>query len=59
MEMGSEYDDTIGYAEVVSVSTLYSRCSNLASSSISPHVYDSLDFIDYILFPYGLLVYIA
>ena len=59
MEIGSGYNDIIGYAEVVSVSASYSRCSSLTSSSISPHVYDSLDFMDYMLFPHGLLVYIA
>ena len=30
MEKGKEYDDTIGYTIVVSVSTSYSRCYNLA-----------------------------
>ena len=38
METGSEYDDTIGYAEVVSVSILCSRCSNLAVSSLYSYV---------------------
>jgi len=33
MEKGKRYDDTIGYAIVVSVSTSYSRCYNLALSS--------------------------
>ena len=59
MELGSGYDDTIGCAEVVSVSTLYSTCSSLTSSLISPHVYDLLGFMEYMLFPHGLLVYIA
>ena len=30
MDIGSGYDDMIGYAEVVSVSILYNKCSNLA-----------------------------
>ena len=38
MEMGLGYDDMIGYAKVVSVSTLCSRCSNLTLSLLSPHV---------------------
>ena len=38
MEMGLGYDDTIGCAEVVSVSTLYSKYSNLAFSLLFPHV---------------------
>ena len=59
MELGSGYDDMIGCAEVVSVSTLYSRCSSLALFLISPHIYDLLGFMEYILFPHGLLVYIA
>jgi len=33
MEMGSGYDDMIGYTAVVSVNTSCSRCSNLAVSS--------------------------
>jgi len=32
MEKGKGYDNTIGYAIVVSVSTSYSRCYNLALS---------------------------
>ena len=59
MELCSGYDDMIGYAKVVSVSTSYSRYSSLTSSLISPHVYDSLDFMEYMLFSHGLLVYIA
>jgi len=38
MEIGLGYDDTIGYAKVVSVSASCSRCSDLALSSLSPHV---------------------
>ena len=38
METGSGYDDTIGCAEVVSVSILCSRCSNLAVSSLYSYV---------------------
>ena len=59
MKLGSGYNDTISCAKVVSVSTSCSRCSNLASSSISSHIYDSLDFMGYMLFPHGLLVYIV
>jgi len=59
MELGSGYNNTIGYAEVVSVSASCSRCSSLTSFSISPHVYDLLYFMEYMLFPYGLLVYIV
>jgi len=59
MEIGSGYNNTISCTEVVSVSTSYNRYSSLTLSSISPHVYDSLDFMDYMLFPHGLLVYIA
>ena len=36
--MGSEYDIMISYTEVVSVSTLCSRCSVIIDSSLSPHV---------------------
>ena len=59
MEMGSGYDGTISYAEVVSVSASCSRCSSLALSSLFPHVYDLLYFMDYMLFPHELLVYIV
>ena len=38
MEMGSGYDNMIGYAEVVSVSISCSRCSNLAVFSLYPHI---------------------
>ena len=38
MEMGSEYDDTIGCTEVVSVSILCSKHSSLALSSMFPHI---------------------
>jgi len=56
MELGSGYDDMIGCAEVVSVSTLYSRCSSLALFLISPHVYDLLGFMEYILLSRSLTV---
>ena len=59
MELGSGYDDIISCTKVVSISTSCSGCSNFASSSISFHIYDSLDFMGYMLFPHGLLVYIA
>ena len=59
IEMGLGYSNMISYAEVVSVSTSCSRCSSLALSSISPYIYDSLDFMDYMLFFHKLLVYIA
>ena len=35
---GGEYNNTISYTEVVSVSTSYSRYSGLTSSSNIPHV---------------------
>ena len=38
MEKGKGYDNTIGCAVVVSVSTSCSRCYNLALSLRSPHV---------------------
>ena len=41
------YDNMIGYAKVVLVSTSCSKCSSLASFLISPHVYDPFNFIDY------------
>ena len=56
MEKDKGYDDTIGYATVVSVSASYSRCYNLALSLRSPYV---IYFMYYILFPHSQLVYIA
>jgi len=38
MEMGSGYDNMIGYTEVVSVSISCSRRSNLAVFSLYSHV---------------------
>ena len=59
MGIGSKYDNIIGCAKKVSVSISCSRYSSLASFSTSPHVYDSLDFMDYMLFSHELLVYIV
>jgi len=65
MEKEQGFDDTIGYTEVVSVSTSYSRCSNFMFFSCSmtclPHGLH-IDFlwlvciysIDTILYPYAL-----
>ena len=39
MEIGLGYDDTIGCAEVVSVSVSCSRYSSLTVSLLSPHVF--------------------
>ena len=50
---------TIGYAEVVLVSASYSRCHNLISSSLLPYVIWLLCFMNYLWFPYALLIYIA
>ena len=58
-------NDMIGYAEIVSVSTSYSRCSTLAWSSLStillPHVLQTISSyatiiysIDTLLYPYDL-----
>ena len=65
IEEGSEYDDTISYAKVVSVSALYSRCSSLTvfSCSITQfpygwHIVSSWNIciysVDTIMYPYTL-----
>ena len=41
MELDEGYDDMIGYARVVSVSTSCSRCHNLMPSFLFPHALDS------------------
>jgi len=59
MKMGLEYDNIIGYTKVVSVSISYRKCSDLALSLLSPHVLCLGYFMDSILFPHVLLVYIV
>jgi len=56
---GKEYDDMIGCAVVVSVSTSCSRCYNLALFSHFPYVVLLIHLIDCTLVPYFILVYIA
>ena len=58
IEMGWGYDDIIGYAKVVSVSTLCSKCSSLTISLLSPHIFWLINFMDYIWFPYVYHIYI-
>ena len=47
IEMGREYDNTIGCTVVVSVSASWSRCSCLASLLLLPHVIWLICCIDY------------
>ena len=74
-EKGKGYDNMIGYAVVVSISTSCSRCYNLALSSHFPHVvlthmphglyigfpfHTSIYSIDTTLYPYALpLIYFS
>ena len=59
MKKGKEYDNTIGCAVVVSVSTSCNRCYNFALSSQSPHVVLLIYLMYCTLFSRFLLVYIA
>jgi len=59
MKKGKEYDDTISYAIIVSVSVSYSRCYNLALFSQSPYVVLFICLMYCTLFPHVILIYIA
>ena len=59
MELDWGYNNMISCAGIVSVSTSYSRCYNLISSSLFSHALWLICFMDYSLFCYVLLVYIA
>ena len=56
MEMSSGYNNMIGYAKVVSVSTLYNKCSNLVVFSCFITRLPHEQHIDFLLLVY---IYIA
>ena len=58
-EKDKGYDDIISYAIVVSVSTLCSRCYNLALSLHFPYIILLICLMDCTLVPHFILVYIA
>ena len=59
MEKGKEYNDTISYAVVVSVSASCSRYYNFALSLQSSYVVLFICLMYCILFSHSILVYIA
>ena len=59
MEKGKEYNDTISYAVVVSVSASCSRYYNITLSLQSPYIILFIYLMYCTLFPHSILVYIA